>query len=299
MSIDKIQAFHRRCKELTVLGKGNVLKRFFSGCAAHFSGIRIFLRYSLCPPHLPDPLPEDATFIVSLTSFPPRIKHLWMVIDTLMRQTHRPAAINLVLCEKEFPGRKLPSKLERYCKCGLKILWVEENLKPHKKYYYSFWEELEGAKRCVITVDDDIFYPSDTLERLLEMHAEEPEAVCANYVMKNSAGRCSDWTHVYEPVKASPGYTPIGFGGILYPPCFYTRPFILDKETFMRICPGADDLWMRFCEEKSGTPVSTGTFFPHPPAIPGSERMSLAKDNVRRGNNDKVWDALIALKENY
>lgn len=298
MSIDSIQAFHRRCKELTVLRKGSPLKRLFAGSAAHFSGLRLLLRYSLCPPPLTDSLPQDAPFIVSLTSFPPRIKHLWMVIDTLMRQTCRPAAINLVLCESEFPDRKLPSKLQRYTACGLRIMWVEENLKPHKKYYYSFLEELAGKKRCVITVDDDIFYPSDTLERLLTMHAEAPEAVCANYVMKNSAGRCSDWTHVYEPVKASAGYTPIGFGGILYPSEFYGHSFILDKETFMRLCPGTDDLWMRYCEEKSGTPVSTGAFFPHPPAIPRSERNSLAKDNVRRGNNDKVWESLNALKEN-
>ena len=162
MSIDSIQAFHRRCKELTVLRKGSPLKRLFAGSAAHFSGLRLLLRYSLCPPPLPDPLPQDAPFVVSLTSFPPRIKHLWMVIDTLMRQTCRPAAINLVLCESEFPDRKLPSKLQRYTACGLRIMWVEENLKPHKKYYYSFLEELAGKKRCVITVDDDIFYPSDS-----------------------------------------------------------------------------------------------------------------------------------------
>lgn len=297
MSTDRILDFHRKCKEITVLHKGGPIKRLLAGCAAHFSGWRLFLHYYICPPALPSPLPEDAGFIVSLTSFPPRIKHLWIVIDTLMRQSCRPAAINLVLCSKEFPGKKIPARLERYLPLGLRIIWVEENLKPHKKYYYSFQEEIGGKKRCVITVDDDVFYPSDTLERLLRMHAASPEAVCANYVMKNSDGRCSDWTHVYQPVRAGFGYTPIGFGGILYPYSYYSRDFILDKESFMKICPGTDDLWMRYCEEKSGTPISTGDFFAHPPSIPSSGRRSLARDNVRRGNNDKVWEILSALKQ--
>ena len=71
----------------------------------------------------------------------------------------------------------MPQSLLRYKRKGLKICWHKENLKLHKKYIYAFQEHPE---KCVVTVDDDLYYRKDMLERLWTLHKQFPHCVCAN-----------------------------------------------------------------------------------------------------------------------
>ena len=75
--------------------------------------------------------------IVSFTSYPPRIKSVHRVVESLYRQTVKADEIILYLSLDEFPKveAELPEKLRRMIgQGGFRIAWVCGNLKSHKKY---------------------------------------------------------------------------------------------------------------------------------------------------------------------
>lgn len=98
--------------------------------------------------------------IISMTSYPGRIKYVSQVLGTIFAQTKAPDKIILWLAEEEFPGREesLPAELISFSSQGrITIRWCD-NLKAHKKYYYAFHEYHDAL---IITVDDDILYAED------------------------------------------------------------------------------------------------------------------------------------------
>ena len=133
MRIEKLLRRHQAYKETTRLHRGNRMSRAFAGVMASLTGYRIFLQYKLFRPTLPEALPDDGGTVLSMTSFPPRMKRLWMVIDLLMRQEARPSCINLCLYKGDFPDGKLPASLAPYLDRGLRVIWADEDLKPHLK----------------------------------------------------------------------------------------------------------------------------------------------------------------------
>lgn len=294
MSISHLFRLHQRCKEITRLGRGGPLKRAAAGCLASLTGWRIYLRYKLFRPALPEPLSGEGELVVSLASYPPRMRNLWMTVDTLFRQTRRPAAIFLALSESEFPGRALPASLAPYLSRGLQVLWTEgEDLKPHKKYFRVFRQESAAGHRLVVTVDDDVFYAPDTLERLLTLHAAHPAAVCANYARRILPGAAyAAWPQVKAPEGPSEDLLAVGCGGVLYPPSVYGRERFFDVTRIRRDALLADDLWLRYCERAEGIGVITGSYCAIPPEIPSSQRVSLSSKNVDEGRNDRIWAAL-------
>ncbi|NQD68650.1 glycosyltransferase family 2 protein, partial [Bacillus haikouensis] len=115
--------------------------------------------------------------IVSLTSFPSRISTIWITIESLLRQTFKPDEIILWLAEEQFDGYdSLPTKLLRLQDKGLKIRFCDD-LRSHKKYYYTFQEYPDCI---VITVDDDVIYPTNTINALMEIHKKFPDSICCN-----------------------------------------------------------------------------------------------------------------------
>ena len=292
MRIETLLRRHQAFKETTRLHKGNRAARAYAGAMASLSGLRIFLQYKLFRPALPEALPADGEVVLSMTSFPPRMKHLWMVIDLLMRQQARPACINLCLFKGDFPDGKLPESLAPYLERGLRIIWADENLMPHLKYHYTFKEEMEGMKRPVITVDDDLFYPTDMTARLVRLHEEYPDAVCANIAKRIKGPMYNGWEIELQRHSPDTGLLALGFGAVLYPFSFYRSECIYDLDAIRGLCPKADDLWLKKCENLTGTGVATGGFMAVPPELPSSQRTSLSASNVAQGRNDIAWAAL-------
>lgn len=293
MRVEKILAAYQRNKEITRLGNSGAIRRFFAGVAASLCRWRVYLQYRLFFRHYPEPLDGSGDIIVSLTTYPARIGRLWMVIDLLMRQTVRPAEIVLNLYEGDFPDRKLPDSLLPYIYRGLTVLWCPENLKPHLKYHYVFLREADTVERNVVTVDDDLFYAPDTVERLANLHKRFPDAVCANIARRITDNRYSRWRSLNKPSGPSKRNFALGFGGVLYPASFYREAGELyDRETVRKICLGADDLWLKHIESKVGVGVTTGSFMAVPPAVPFSQKTSLSSENVARHRNDKIWRRL-------
>jgi len=292
MSIDNIPSQHQRFKEVTRLRKHGPLARLFAGIMARLSGHRIFIRYKLFRPALPEPLPGDGAFVISMTSFPKRMKYLWMVVDMLMRQETRPAIIYLCLYRGDFPDGKLPESLDPYLRRGLKVLWAEQDLKPHLKYFVSFKEEASGRHRTIITVDDDLFYPTWMVTRLAHLHEEFPNAVCADITRRIKGPRYSEWAFEMAPHVPDKDLLALGAGGVLYPYSFYKSECLFDIDSIFKTCLKMDDLWLKRCENFVGAGVATGDYFALPAELPTSQKVSLSSSNVDRGKNDVAWEAL-------
>ena len=222
---------------------------------------------------------NDSEVIVSLTTFPPRISQLHLVLKSILWQTYIPANIIVWLSEQEFPGRlnDLPEELRKLTANGVKFKFVPENFRSHKKYYYVFREYPDHK---VITVDD-------------------PDTVCGNVIRKirmdgNTFSVYRKWPKVFMmPVNSSLQNVAIGCGGIYYPSRWYGEE-LFDWKIISEHCPSADDLWLKANELKRRINVTGGgEFYPRPIELPQTQNNSLQKKNNGKINlNDKQWKSL-------
>lgn len=90
--------------------------------------------------HLARVFRRHPRIIVSMTSYPARINTVHFAIRTLLAQKRLPDKIILWLCESDFPNREddLPESLKDVLWHDVEVRWVNNDLKPHKKYYWGF-----------------------------------------------------------------------------------------------------------------------------------------------------------------
>ncbi len=205
--------------------------------------------------------PEGCRIIVTLTSFPRRISKIWIVIECLLRQTIKPDVILLYLSRKQFPGEMsdVPLNLLFYVYKGLKIIFVDDDLRSHKKYYYAMQDY---PNDLVITVDDDIFYPTTLIAELINAHRENPKAVICRYARQlrwdengNLLSR-HQWGQFYHDSDSSREIFFGTGGGVLFPApghCLYSDTF--DLSLSQKLCPLEDDLWLNTMIRLQGTPI--------------------------------------------
>lgn len=219
--------------------------------------------------------------IVSLTSFPARIGFVSKVLDTIYCQTMQPDKVILWLAEEQFPGkeRDLSRELTRLVeKRKLTISWCDD-LKPHKKYFFVFQEYQDDL---VITIDDDILYPSDLIETLYQSYLKNPYAVSAMRVhlmlYDKSKGFLpyNKWLCEYDRCIGKPSFQLhcTGCGGILYPVHLFDNKY-LDKEAIKENCLYADDIWLKLMELVNGIPVVLARKHTPLQEIDGSQREGL------------------------
>lgn len=119
---------------------------------------------------------EDSV-IVSMTTFPARISYVHLAIKSLLSQTVIPEKLILWLVKDQFRDVAIPEQLRALCAYGLEIRFCDEDLLAHKKYYYAM---RTFPEQVIVTYDDDIIYPEDSLEKLLMMHRKFPDAIICN-----------------------------------------------------------------------------------------------------------------------
>lgn len=234
--------------------------------------------------------------IVSLTSFPVRIEKIWMVIETLLRQKTKPDKILLWLAKSEFSSRgSLPGRLLYLEKRGLEILFCDENLMPHKKYYYTM-TGYPGAH--VITVDDDIFYPVNFITNLLEYHNIYPAGIITVLgrrikVSDNTIFPYKEWEYICSIAKPTYQILPIGAGGVFYP-AGSLHPGCFDIEKIKALALNNADLWLKIMSIRAGTKVvCTGGFSRLFIPVHFKENSTLMETNIGQGRNDRVCRDLI------
>jgi hypothetical protein len=229
--------------------------------------------------------------IVSLTSFPARIDLVYLSIRSILNQTKKPQKIVLWLAEEQFPlgEESLPNSLLELKPFGLEIEFCID-IKAHKKYYFAFQKYPENL---IVTVDDDVIYPTIFLSTLLKSHEEYPNSVIANRVRfmeteGNTFKPYRQWeiNRLYNG-KPSKKIFSTGVGGVLYKPSFFSNS-IFDIEGMKKTGCVGDDIWLKAGQIVNNIPVVfTNYYFKQFIEIPESQKESLFSNNVFENDNDR------------
>ena len=191
------------------------------------------------------PADKGQQIVVSLTTHGHRLHEAALAIESIMQGTMLPNDIVLWI-DKDTP-EPLPLTLQRQAARGLTIARTTD-VGPHTKLIPAL-EHYPNAD--IITIDDDIFYPHDLVETLVNTHRQHPNAIIANTIMRmtrnddGSLQTVAQWPYMAEADEAG---TPQverffeGFGGVLYPAgCMPQQVTMYD--TFRELCPTSDDIW--------------------------------------------------------
>ena len=285
-SFDKRRKWdNKRNKILEKLGYYGLFN-FSLDCIANLV-LRVVFVLSWSKPSLKNATCKEEDLVVSLTSFPKRIKYVWLTIETLLRQRVLPSKIALYLSKCQFPNEHLdlPKSIIKLQKRGLDIRFVDDDLRSHKKYLYAM---RDFPDKCVITVDDDCLYPEDIIEALWKTHVRYPNSIVGNW-----AKQIYPCIPKYEHWPAIKGehvhydYLFVGCAGILYPPeSLHYDAFnigLIKKLAFT-----ADDIWLScMARLRKTSMVSTTNDYHHLRVIiPGNN--SLHTTNAVCGNQMAV-----------
>lgn len=195
----------------------------------------------------------DTEIVVSLTTYGRRLYDVCYTIESLMQQTCPPNRIVLWL-DPLTMSKPLPVALHKQKNRGLEIFETPD-IRSYKKLIPALKMFPEAA---IITVDDDVVYDYDIIERMLTAYVANTDAIqaCRVHSMKlDGSGRLLpynqwDWTTA-SIVKR---HFITGVGGVLYPPHSLGKE-VLNQDVFLSICPTADDVWFTAMAKLNGTPI--------------------------------------------
>jgi len=192
--------------------------------------------------------------IISLTSYGSRIAELRYTLFSLINQSVRPSQIivNIALNDKHLVTDDLLS-LETY---GVIFKYCED-IRSFKKLI-PVMEEYRD--KCIITVDDDMYYDADFLKSLWEKHIQKPNMIVAHNIYEitftdNKLNTYSLWPHSIITKKISYKNFFVGCGGVLYPPNSLYKDYNC-KQLFQQLTPIADDIWFYFMAYMNGTKIT-------------------------------------------
>ncbi len=239
-------------------------------------------------------LPGELT--VSLTSYPPRFPGLAATLKSLLDQRVKPDRTVLWIAEGDFA--QLTPAILALQDHGLQILRCED-LRSYKKIVPTLEQWPDSF---IVTADDDIYYPPDWLEGIVEhFDPEAPAIVCrrAHRPTRQADGTMrpyAEWDTEFIQAPSDPAredLMPTGIGGVLYYPGVFAKQ-VTDVNAFRQHCPSADDLWLYWMARMNGARYQQvgGPFLQI--SWPHSQRHSLAQVNVGHGENDRQVRALEA-----
>ena len=244
------------------------------------------------------PVSEKVDVIVSLTSYGERLNELQYTLYSLVVQTVRPKKIIVNLAEKDFIA--LPPLLKRFEQYGVEYRQTED-LKSYKKLIPTLQAYPE---ECIVTADDDLFYPKDWLEKLWKAHLENPDIIVCHLTAQISfiddkLKPYSEWAFNKKQTKPSFKNLILSGGGTLFPPNSL-HVDALKSELFMILSPFADDIWDYFMAVLNGTKVMqisksyTNVKYVNPYREYGLESgETLANINVAHDKNDEQFRAIL------
>ena len=248
-------------------------------------------------------LTRQPRIIASITSYPPRIGGVNVAIESLLAQKTLPDKILLWLYKGDFPnGREdLPRQLTRLLAHDVEIRWVDEDLKPHKKY---FWAMQEFPDDIIITFDDDLIYRNTLITDLVESYRRNPKAISAArthlivFDANDNIAPYADW----EQYAAMKHHSLLGYpssqllathgAGALFPP-HIMPPSTFDQEGITTSCLYGDDLWLKTHQLLAGVPVVSACIDQQLTYIPDSQECALFFQNIDGGRNDQMLSSII------
>ena len=241
---------------------------------------------------------RNPKIIASLTSYPARFDILSVTNKSILIKSMKDDKVILWL-GSDSKNVKLPDNIVELKKYGLEIRVVDDNIMPHKKYFYAMQE---FPKDIVITFDDDVVYSPFTISSLMKTHFAFPKCVCARRVHRvvfegDVMIPYNKWEFNCTSLQ-NPSYMlfATGIGGVLYPPNVLYK-CALDIERVKNECLRADDVWLKVMETLAETKVIwTRCFLIVPPDVKQNQTIGLAQGNVNRNQNDIY---MMELEEKY
>lgn len=227
--------------------------------------------------------------ILSLTSYPARIRTVHRTIQTLLQQSYCPDRVILWLADSQFPRGMydLPKELISLRNQGLEIQWTKD-LRSYKKLIPAL---KLYPQDIIVTVDDDILYPNDWLDNLVKAYEKNPTCIHAGrvhgieFLNPQKLAPYDKWC--MEIANGTSSYRNFftGCGGCLYPPNSLHRD-VLNEEVFMKLCPNGDDIWFWAMAVLSGTKVCSPTNRMKLEYVEGTQKCALWINNINNGEND-------------
>ena len=235
---------------------------------------------------------KKESVIVSLTSHPGRIKTVHECVQSLLVQSVSPKKILLWLSKEQFPQMEadLPRELLLLQNDIFNIKWTEDDLKPHKKYYYTMQKYRSYP---IIIVDDDVKYDYRLIESLMQSYRKFPSCIScmrANLMLFRPDGTLrsyDNWQYDYKILRDVPSYQlmPTGVGGVLYPPGIFSED-IFSKKAIIQTSLYCDDLWLKFNAVKAQVRTVIPQVILTYQEIPNTQEVALWRKNVNKNNND-------------
>lgn len=188
---------------------------------------------------------DNPSLIVSLTSFPARIKYVHIPIESMLMQTVKPDMVILWLADSQFPNREedLSDELLKLRKYGLTIDWCDD-IRSYKKLVPTL-EKYPDA--TVVTIDDDLYYSPRLIEKLLNSAKENNGAVCCH-----RAHRIEKSEHMSRPFVRKDIWSPYPHPSFLnqltggagtYFPAHSLYQDVTNRSLFMKLASTNDDIW--------------------------------------------------------
>lgn len=229
--------------------------------------------------------------VVSMTSYGSRIYSVPVALERLLCQTLKPDRIVLYLSKDNFPNQEadLPVQLLEFKEYGVEIRWCDGDIKSYKKIVPALKEFPDDI---IITVDDDIFYRFDMVERLYHSYLQFPHAISACRVHKMTFDKSGNlnpyakWKKLYTDEILVPSmqlFATTGAGTLFPPHCLHNAT--VDESLFMRLAPNADDIWIKIMSILNHTPTVVVGRFGEIQCVEGTQENRLWDTN--QVENDK------------
>lgn len=202
------------------------------------------------------------SFIFSLTSHQKRFEYLDEVVHILYTQNIRPDQIIINIAQEDRPFFKLNTYKD------IEVNFLEEDLKAMNKLLPTIERYPD---QTIITVDDDVRYPANLSEILLNANQDSSKDIIAGrarQITEDSSGYLGyeDWPLLFDGQERSPTILPTGVGGTLYPPGSLHKD-ISDRNECVKYVY-QDDLWWYAQARRANTqfiqvPVFSKSEFPN------------------------------------
>lgn len=204
-------------------------------------------------------------------------------INSLLKQTV-PCEIHLLLSEEPFlldegfPGKKIWPELESL---PITIHWVP-NWASYRKTV-SFMKLFPNEQYLAID-DDEEFHPG--FMKFIEDHYYEG---CFAF---RATRYCDDpynrWESMFEPFQRSIYAWSKGNGGVIYDSALFQDDSFFDSETFLKLAPTSDDVWVNLWRIKHNIPLQVYPIIHS--SMPQETRLWFLNENMNDSMIQKVKD---------
>ena len=233
-------------------------------------------------------VPATGDVVISLTTHGARLRTVFYTLESLMKQDVV-CPVVVWLDADDFHAR-WPRSLKRLVRRGVQVKLSDGTYGPHTKYWNQF-RLVAGTAVRVITVDDDMIYPSWLTNRLLEITPDrQVVAFRAHRVVVKRQGSIAPYAKWKPVLSTAPSLTNFatGVSGVLYPASFIDF-VVAHGGDFMQCAPCADDVWLHVMAVRSNHPIRQVGVRPRNFAcIPSAQLSALVVGNLGGGNDAQI-----------